>query len=125
MPGYRERKPQRKPQKKYSNAESENPEEEFHHIKLPRDKETFGIVEQRLGASRIRVRCLDGKTRVCRIPGRLKRKLWVREGDTVVVEPWEFGGDEKGDIIFKYRRTQVSYLKRQGYLKDLADFEEF
>ena len=82
-------------------------------------------VEQRLGASRIRVRCLDGKTRVCRIPGRLKRKLWVREGDTVVVKPWEFGGDEKGDIIFKYRRTQVNYLKRQGYLKDLADFEEF
>ena len=52
-------------------------------------------------------------------------KALVREGDTVVVEPWEFGGDEKGDIIFKYRRTQVNYLKRQGYLKDLANFEEF
>ena len=110
---------------KRSAVNTENSEEEFHHLKLPRNKESFGIVEQRLGASRIRVRCLDGKTRVCRIPGRLKRKLWVREGDTVVVEPWEFGGDDKGDIIFKYRRTQVNYLKRQGYLKDLADFEEF
>ena len=100
-------------------------EEEIHHVKLPRGREVFGIVEQRLGASRIRVRCLDGKMRVCRIPGRLKRKLWVREGDTVIIEPWEFGGDEKGDIVFKYKKNQVSFLKKQGHLKDLADFEAF
>jgi len=109
----------------HSGQNAENPEEDFRHLKIPRGKETFGIVEQRLGASRIRVRCLDGKTRVCRIPGRLKRKLWVREGDTVIVEPWEFGGEDKGDIIFKYRPNQVNYLKRSGYLKEMQDFNEF
>src|SRR3989344_7659903 len=100
-------------------------QEEISRIKLPRGSETFGILEQRLGGSRTRVRCLDGKTRICRIPGRLKRTLWVREGDLVIVEPWEFLGDEKGDIVYKYSKAQVSFLKAKGYLSKLEDFEEF
>jgi len=99
--------------------------EEIRRVRLPRDKETLGILDQRLGASRMRVRCMDGKTRICRIPGRLKRKIWVQEGDTLLVEPWELGGDEKGDIIFKYKQTQVSWLQRNGYLKQLEEFQEF
>ena len=99
--------------------------EEVRRVRLPRDKETLGILDQRLGASRMRVRCMDGKTRICRIPGRLKRKIWVQEGDTLLVEPWELGGDEKGDIIFKYKQTQVSWLQRNGYLKQLEEFQEF
>lgn len=100
-------------------------ETEVSRVKLPRNNQSFGIVDQRLGASRMRVRCLDEKTRICRIPGRLKRKLWVREGDLVLVEPWEMGGDEKGDIIFKYRPSQIEWLKRKGYLKKLESIEEF
>ncbi|HLD16004.1 MAG TPA: translation initiation factor eIF-1A [Candidatus Nanoarchaeia archaeon] len=100
-------------------------QEEIKRVKLPRGNQCFGIVDQRLGASRMRVRCLDAKTRICRIPGRLKRKLWVREGDLVLVEPWELGGDQKGDIIFKYRPTQIDYLKRSGQLKQLEEFQEF
>lgn len=100
-------------------------EEEVTRVKLPRGREAFGIVQQRLGASRMRVLCLDGKTRVCRIPGRLKRSLWVREGDIVIVEPWELSGDDKGDIVFKYRKNQVDFLKRKGYLKKLEEVEEF
>ena len=98
---------------------------EISRIKLPRGNQTFGILEQRLGASRTRVRCLDGKTRICRIPGRLKRKLWVREGDIIIVEPWEYSGDKKGDIIFKYTPTQTSFLRKRGYLKQMEEFKEF
>ena len=78
-----------------------------------------------MGGSRTKVRCLDGKTRICRIPGRLKRRLWVREGDVVIVEPWEYSGDEKGDIIYKYTKTQTRFLKNKGYLKQIEEFEEF
>jgi translation initiation factor 1A len=55
----------------------------------------------------------------------MKRKLWVREGDTVLVEPWELGGDEKGDIIYKYRQTQVQWLQKKGLIKQVQEFEEF
>lgn len=97
---------------------------EIRRIRLPRGSETMGILDQRLGASRMRVRCLDGKTRVCRVPGRLKRKLWVREGDVLLIQPWEHGGDDKGDVVFKYRPSQVNWLKRSGHLKEL-EAEEF
>lgn len=100
-------------------------QDEITRIKLPRGNQTFGILEQRLGGSRMRVRCLDGKTRICRIPGRLKRKLWVREGDIVIVEPWEYSGDEKGDLIYKYTKNQASFLKNRGYLSKLELAEEF
>jgi len=111
--------------KKEELARQEQIEEEIRRVKLPRGNEVFGILEQRVGGSRAKVRCLDGKMRICRIPGRLKRKLWVREGDLVLIEPWELSGDDKGDIIFKYRKTQVDFLQRKGYLKNLQDFEEF
>ena len=87
--------------KKEAAAAAEKLQMEISRIKLPRPPQVFGVVEQRLGGSRMSVRCLDGKTRVCRIPGRLKRRLWVRQGDFVIVEPWELGGDDKGDVIFK------------------------
>ena len=102
-----------------------NMEEEFIRVKIPKGNEILGVLQQRLGGSRVKVICLDGKTRVCRIPGRLKRKLWVREGDIVLVEPWEYGGNEKGDIIYKYTSSQVNWLKRNNYLKDIEGIEEF
>jgi translation initiation factor 1A len=99
--------------------------EEIARARIPREGEVLGKLEQRLGGSRCRVRCLDGKERICRIPGRLKKSLWVREGDIVLVTPWELGGDEKGDIIFKYRPNQAKWLAQQGYLSDLQDMDEF
>lgn len=111
--------------KKEELARQEENEQEIRRTKLPRENQVLGILEQRLGGSRVRVRCLDGKTRVCRIPGRLKRKLWVREGDIVIIEPWEYSGNEKGDVLFKYKPIQVQFLKEKGYLKQLEEFEEF
>ncbi len=100
-------------------------EEEVFRVRTPRDNEILGLLEQRLGGSRCKVRCLDGNTRVCRIPGRLKKRLWVRENDIVLVEPWEFGGDERGDIIFKYRPIQVKWLQNNNFLDDLEESDEF
>jgi translation initiation factor 1A len=113
-------KDKKKDKKKTAGA----PEEEVTRARIPRGREVIGILEQRLGGSRTRVKCLDGKSRVCRIPGRLKRKLWVREGDFVLVEPWEYD-KEKGDIVFKYKMTHVEWLRRKGYIKEIEDLEEF
>ncbi|MBI5803574.1 translation initiation factor eIF-1A [Candidatus Pacearchaeota archaeon] len=96
---------------------NEESEEIVTRVRLPKGEETIGIIESRLGGNKMMVRCLDGKNRNCRIPGRLKRKLWLRPGDVVIVELWEFEKD-KGDVIFKYRPNQVEWLKRNGYLEN-------
>ena len=84
-------------------------------VKLPRNGELIGIVDQRVGGSRMIIKCSDGKLRNCRVPGRLRRGLWIREGDIVIIKPWEFE-NEKGDILFKYSNTDISSLKSKGYL---------
>lgn len=94
---------------------AENPEKKI-RVKLPRGEQVIGIIEQRLGGNKMMVSCLDGKSRNCRVPGRLKRALWLRPGNVVIIEFWEFDKD-KGDVIFKYRPNQVEWLKQRGYLK--------
>lgn len=99
----------------------EDEDQPLTRVRLPRPPEVLGLVQQRLGGSRMRVLCFDSKDRICRIPGRLRRSLWVRENDVVIVEPWEFGGDSKGDILYKYRKAEVEFLRRKGYLKKVED----
>jgi len=91
-------------------------EQKIVRAKLPRGEEVIGIIEQRLGGNKMMVKCLDGKSRVCRVPGRLKRKLWLRPDDVVIISPWELDKN-KGDVIFKYRLNQIEWLKKQGYLE--------
>ena len=92
------------------------------YVRLPRGEELIGIIEQRLGGNKMMVNCSDGKSRNCRVPGRLKRKLWLRPGDVVIIQPWELDKN-KGDVIFKYRPNQVSWLRKKGYLKqEISEF---
>ncbi len=87
-------------------------------VRLPRrqDREIFGYVESLLGANRIRVRCLDGQVRMARIPGKMKKRIWIREGDVVIIIPWSFQ-TEKADVVWRYTGPQVDWLRRKGFLK--------
>jgi translation initiation factor 1A len=88
--------------------------------RLPREYEVLGFVERLLGFDRVMVRCLDGNTRLCRIRGKMKRRVWVRVNDVVIVSPWEFQTDSRGDIVYRYRRNQVDWLRANGYLKEIT-----
>lgn len=91
-------------------------------MRLPqlRGGEIFGIADQLLGASRIKVMCADGKSRLGRIPGKLKKRMWIREGDLLVVKPWDFQ-DAKCNILHRYTKTEASYLSRRGAIPKTID----
>ncbi len=89
-------------------------------VRVPKIGEVLGIVEQRVGANRMIVKCFDEKQRNCRIPGSLRRKLWIRPGDTVIVKPWEFDGNKRGDILFKYTPSAIDWLMKKGFIKEVA-----
>jgi translation initiation factor 1A len=96
-----------------------NEEIEISKIRLPQGNEVLGWVEQMLGSDKLRVICEDGKTRICRIPGRLRKRVWIRVGDVILVEPWKVMSDVRGDVIHKYTPTQAFWLKKNGYIKNL------
>lgn len=85
---------------------------------MPRHEEILGVVTQLVGGARMRVQCFDGKDRLCRVPGKIKRRVWVKERDLVAIVPWSVEGDEKADIKYRYTRMQVQELKRRGVLKE-------
>lgn len=75
----------------------------------PVEGEVICVVKKMLGAEHIVVLCTDGKQRVARIPGRMRKKVWIREGDVVLVAPWDFQPD-KGDIVYKYMHDEIRKL---------------
>ncbi|HJM67575.1 MAG TPA: translation initiation factor eIF-1A [Candidatus Thalassarchaeaceae archaeon] len=91
-------------------------------VPLPnvRINEMFAIADQILGGRRVRVVCADGETRLARIPGKMRRRQWVREGDLIVVQPWDFQ-DAKADVKKRYSKTQSLYLSRKGVLPEIVD----
>jgi translation initiation factor 1A len=97
-------------------------EEGYVRVRLPDHKkaELFGIADQLQGGSRLKVNCEDGKSRMARIPGKLKRRMWIREGDLVIIRPWDFQ-NEKCDVVFRYTKTQASYLSRRGMIPKQID----
>ena len=102
----------------------EEPTEQDEYIRLPlpnRNKnEMFAIADRLMGGSRINVICADGKSRLARIPGRMKRRQRVRAGDLVIVKPWEIQ-DEKADVVFRYRKTQAMILSRRKLIPEEID----
>jgi translation initiation factor 1A len=89
------------------------------NIKMPNKFDILGVVKKNLGQARMTVKCQDGETRMCRVRGKMKKRRWVREGDIVLVSPWEIQADERGDIVFRYTQNQADWLQRKG----LLDFE--
>lgn len=91
--------------------------EEEIRVRMPREGEIIGVVESMLGANKLRVVCQDNKVRLCRIPGKLRKRIWMRERDAVLVKPWSIQGDKRGDIAWCYTPTQAGWLRRRGILK--------
>ena len=82
----------------------------------PAEGDVLGVVTKLLGFDRIMVKCQDGHERLCRIRGKMKRRVWIREGDVVIVSPWDFQSESRGDVTWRYTHAQAEILRKKGYL---------
>ena len=73
-----------------------------------------------LGSDKLRVQCDDGKERIVRIPGKLRKRVWIRVGDIILIQPWKVMTDRRADVIWRYTKTQAKWLERKGHLKTIA-----
>ena len=73
----------------------------------------YGRVDKILGDMRCSVLCHDGQTRVCKIRGKMRKRVWINMGDIVLVCLRDFQ-DGKADIIHKYTPSEAVMLKEQG-----------
>ena len=80
--------------------------------------EIFGVVTQLMGANQLKVMCQDKVERGCRIPGKLKKRVWIRENDLVIVKIWDFQ-PSKGDVVWRFFGNQVEWFRKKGALDGL------
>lgn len=83
---------------------------------MPGQGEILGKAIKLTGGDQVIVKCADGETRNCRIRGKLKRRMWIREGDIVLVAPWDFD-NRKADILWRYIKAHAEWLEQNGYLR--------
>ena len=91
------------------------------HLKklvMPENGELFGRVVKLVGGDNIIVKTTDGKVRTCRIRGKIKRRMWIRDNDLVLIAPWDFQSG-KADIIWRYIAAHADRLAQDGYLVGL------
>ena len=97
-------------------------EGEYIRLRLPKKNknEMFAIAERLMGGSRIHMICEDGKARLGRIPGKMKRRARVRAGDLCIIHPWDIQ-NEKADVIYRYNRTQAITLSKRRLIPEELD----
>jgi translation initiation factor 1A len=85
----------------------------------------YGQVTKLLGNCRIEVNCFDGMSRQCHIRGSMRKKVWIKMNDVVLVSIRDFEPN-KGDIIYKYTPGEILFLKKEGEIPDDLKFgDEF
>ena len=105
-----------------------NPQPEVKRVKMPyrRNGEMFARVTDIYGQDRMGVYCEDGKQRLGRIRGKIKKRVWIRKGDLVVINPWEFetvikDQKEKCEISWRYLKHEISWLERKNLIPESLD----
>mgnify|MGYP003127644067 CR=1 FL=1 len=87
-------------------------------LKLPRKDEQFAVVVEMSGGSRMKALCADNKTRMIRIGGRFKKRMWVRENDLILIKPWPIQGNEKADLVHRYLPTERNWVVKRDILPE-------
>lgn len=81
------------------------------------DGQEYGQVLRMLGNGRCEVQCCDGTKRLCHIRGKMRKKVWVNQGDIVLASLRDFQ-DETADIIHKYTAEEARNLKTYNELPE-------
>ena len=83
----------------------------------------YAQVAKMLGNGRLEAMCFDGVKRLCHIRGKLRKKVWINQGDIVLVGLREFQ-DQKADVILKYNDDEARNLKTYGEIPDSVQITE-
>ncbi|KAF9581372.1 Translation initiation factor 1A [Lunasporangiospora selenospora] len=98
-------------------------EDEKRELVFKEDGQEYAQVIKMLGNGRIEAQCFDGEKRLAHIRGKMRKKVWINQGDIVLISLREFQ-DEKADVILKYNTDEARNLKAYGELPEHAKINE-
>ena len=87
--------------------------------RIPKTGELLGVVKEMSGGSTTWWPYVKmDLTRMIRIPGRLKKRMWVRMNDLVIVKPWVIQSDKKADLVYRYLPAQRMWMIRNNKIPE-------
>ena len=95
---------------------------ELDHLSFREEGQQYAHVIRNLGGCNLEVFCYDGTTRIAHIRGKMRKRQWIKVGDTVLVGTRDYQ-DSKCDVIYKYKSEEVSRLKRYGEITHLSQLD--
>jgi len=92
-------------------------EAEKRELIFKEDGQEYAQVTKMLGNGRLEAMCFDGIKRLCHIRGKLRKKVWINQGDIILVGLRDYQ-DAKADVILKYNADEARNLKTYGEIPD-------
>ncbi|KAL7621306.1 Translation initiation factor 1A [Parahypoxylon ruwenzoriense] len=96
---------------------------EKRELTFKEDGQEYAQVVKMLGNGRLEAQCFDGTKRLAHIRGKLRKKVWINNGDIILLSLRDYQ-DEKGDVILKYSADEARSLKAYGELPESAKINE-
>ncbi|KAI8599600.1 eukaryotic translation initiation factor 1A, X-chromosomal, partial [Dissophora ornata] len=86
-------------------------------------EDEYAQVLKMLGNGRVEAQCFDGEKRLAHIRGKMRKKVWINQGDIILISLRDFQ-DDKADVILKYNTEEARNLKAYGELPESAKINE-
>ncbi|ODV95615.1 hypothetical protein PACTADRAFT_42224, partial [Pachysolen tannophilus NRRL Y-2460] len=90
---------------------------------LREDGQEYAQITKMLGNGRVEATCFDGVKRMAHIRGKLRKKVWMSQGDIILVSLRDFQ-DDQCDVVHKYNLDEARTLKTMGELPESAKINE-
>ena len=84
-------------------------------LEFKEDSQEYARVLKMLGDGRLEAKCSDGSIRICHIRGKMRKRVWINNGDLLLVDIRSYQPD-KADVVHKYYDTEDRRLKDYGEL---------
>ncbi|KAK9241974.1 nucleic acid-binding protein [Lipomyces tetrasporus] len=98
-------------------------DDEKRELVFKEDGQEYAQVVKMLGNGRLEALCFDGEKRLAHIRGKLRKKVWINQGDIILLSLRDFQ-DNQGDVILKYNADEARSLKNYGELPETAKINE-
>lgn len=87
------------------------------------ESQEYAQITKMLGNGRLELSCFDGTKRMGHIRGKLKKKVWMSQGDIILVLLREYQ-DNQCDVVHRYNSDEARALKNIGELPENAKINE-
>lgn len=98
--------------KKHKKSKNSTPQRKMVY---PDSEQQYALVLRMLGMGKLEAETQDKKKYICSIRGTMRKRIWISEGDLILVTLRDFEQTKRtADVIHRYTPEEHFFLKNKG-----------